>query len=147
MVWEEKTYKKKENVIKGKGNLPELLGMGAASVAETSTVGTAEVRAVGTAEKGAKGATGMGATGVVGAGIPTPATIPDPSKVSASKKISVQMKASTKKKKGKTKGVKIHTYEVRLGRSTLLFIGIRNPLLQDGHIIEILKNVIGPFRG
>ena len=147
MVWEEKTYKKKENVIKGKGNLPELLGMGAASVVETSTVGTAEVRAVGTAEKGAEGATGMGATGVVGAGIPTPAAIPGPSKVSASKEISVQMKHKYKKKGGKNRGVKIHTHEVRLGRSTFLFIRIKNPLLQDGRIIEILKNVIGPLKG
>ena len=52
MAWEEKIYKKKKNIIKGKGNLPELPGMGAAGVAETSTVGTAKVGAVGTAEKG-----------------------------------------------------------------------------------------------
>ena len=109
--------------------MPKLPGMGAAGAAETSAVGTAEAGVVGTAEKGAEGATGIGATGVVGAVIPTPAAIPGPSKVSASKEISVQMKHKYKKKGGKSRGVKIHTHEVRLGRSTLLFIGIRNPLL------------------
>ena len=92
MVWEEKIYKKKRNIIKGKGNLPKLLRTGTAGVAETSTVGTAKAGAIGTTEKGAEGAAGTGATGVVGAGIPTPATIPDPSKVSASREIGVQMK-------------------------------------------------------
>ena len=145
MVWEEKIYKEKEDIIKGKGNLPELPGIGATGVAETSTVGTAEAEAVGTAEKGAEGAARIGATGVVGAGIPTPAAIPGPSKVSASKEISVQMKQKYKKKGGKSRGVKIHTHEVRLGRSTFLFIRIKNPLLQDGHIIEVLKNVIKPL--
>ena len=80
---------KKENVIKEKGNLLELLGMGAASVAETSTVGIVEAEAVCTAEKGAESAIGMGATGVAGAGISMPAAIPDPSKVFASREIGV----------------------------------------------------------
>ena len=146
MAWEEKIYKK-EDVIKGKGNLPNLPRMGAVGVAETSVVGTAKAGAVGTAQKGAEGATGIGATGVAGAVIPTPAAIPGPSKVSASKEIGVQMKRKYKKRRGKSKGGKIHTHEIRLGRNTLLFTGIRNPLLQDGHIIGILKNVIGPLRG
>ena len=92
MVWEEKIYKKKKNIRKGNGNLPELPGMGAAGVAETSTIGTAEAGAVGTAEKNAEGAKGMGAVGVAEASIPTPAAIPGPSKVSASREIGVQMK-------------------------------------------------------
>ena len=92
MTREEKTYRKKENVTKGKGNSLELLGMGAASVAETSTVGTTEAGVVGTAERGAESATGMGATGVVGAGISTPTAILGPSKVSANKEIGMQMK-------------------------------------------------------
>ena len=95
--------KKREDIIKGKGNLPELPGMGATSVAETSIVGTAEAGAVGMAEKGAESATGMGATGVAGAGIPMPAAILGPSKVSASKEIGVQMKHKYKKKKKKRK--------------------------------------------
>ena len=83
--------KKKENIIKGKGNLLELPGMRAASVAETSTVGAAEAGAVGTTKKGVEGATGMGATGVARADIPIPIAIPGPSKVSASKEIGIQM--------------------------------------------------------
>ena len=108
--------KKKNDRIKRKENLPELPGMGAAGVAETSTVGTAEAGAVGTAEKCAKGATGMGVTGVARVGIPTPVAILGPSKVSASKEIGVQMKRKYKKKKkrGKSRGGKIHTHEVRL---------------------------------
>ena len=96
MAWEEKIYKK-EDVIKGKGNLPNLPRMGAVGVAETSTVGTAEAGAVGTAEEGAEGAVGIGATGVAGAFISTPAAILGPSKVSASKEIGVQMKHKYKK--------------------------------------------------
>ena len=79
-------------IIKGNGNLPELPGMGAAGVAETSTIGTAEAGAVGTAEKGTEGTTGMAITSAAGAGIPTPAAIPGPSKLSASREIGVQMK-------------------------------------------------------
>ena len=48
----------------------------------------------------------------------------------------------SKKKKGKT-----HTHEFRLGWSTLLFVRVRNPLLQDRLIIKILKNVLKPLRG
>ena len=96
MVWGEKIYKKK-NIIKRKGNLPELPRMEAVGVAETSTVGTAEAGAVGTAEEGAEGAVGIGATGVAGAFISTPAAILGPSKVSASKEIGVQMKHKYKK--------------------------------------------------
>ena len=104
MVWEEKIYKEKEDIIKGKGNLPELPGIGATGVVETSTVGTVEAEAVGTAEKGAECAAEIGATGVAGAVIPTPAVIPGPSKVSASKEISVQMKHKYIKKEKKEKG-------------------------------------------
>ena len=96
MVWEEKIYKEKEDIIKGKENSPELPGMGAAGVAETSTVGIAEAGAVGMAEKSAEGAVGIGAMGVAGAVIPMPAAIPGPSEVSASKKIGVQMKRVVK---------------------------------------------------
>ena len=77
--------------------------MGAASVAETSTVGTTKAGAVGTAEKGAESVTGMGTTGVAGAGISTPAAIPGPSKVSASREIGVQMKCKYNKKKREKK--------------------------------------------
>ena len=99
MVWEEKIYKEKEDIIKGKANLPELPGMGAAGVAETSIVGTTEAGAVGTAGKGAEGATGMDATGMAGAFISTPAAILGPSKVSASKEIGVQMKRKYKRER------------------------------------------------
>ena len=104
--------------------------MGAASAAETSTLGTADAGVVGTAEKGAEGAAGIGTAGVGGAVIPTPAAIPGPSEVSASREIGVQMKRkyNTKKKK-KRRGGKIHTYEVRHGRGTPFFIEIRNSLL------------------
>ena len=114
--------------------------MGAAGVAETSIVGTEEAGVVGTAKTGAEGAAGIGTTGVAGAVIPMPAAISGPSEVSASGEISMQMKRKYNKKK--RMGGKIHTHEVRLGRSTSLFIGIGNSLLQDGCIIGILKNVI-----
>ena len=86
--------------------------MGAASVAETSIVGTTEAGAVGTAEKGAESAIGMDATGVVGAGISTPAAIPGPSKVSASREIGVQIKHKYNKKKREKKkeGEERYTY-------------------------------------
>ena len=115
--------------------------MGAASAAETSTVGTAEAGVVGTAEKGAEGAARIGTAGVGGAVIPTPAAILGPSEVFASREIGVQMKHKYNKKN--RRGGKIHTHEVRIGRSTLLFIGIGNPFLQDGRIIGILQNIIG----
>ena len=64
--------------VKGKGNLPGLVGMGA----------------VGTAETGAEGTAGMDATGMVGAGISMSASILSPSKVSANEEIDIQMKRS-----------------------------------------------------
>ena len=87
-----KRFTKKEDVIKGKGNLPELPGIGAMGVAKTSTIGTAEAGAMGTAEEGVEGAAGIGTTAVSGAVISTPAAIPGPSKVFASREIGVQMK-------------------------------------------------------
>ena len=119
--------------------------MGAAGVAETNTAGTEEAGVVGTVETGVEGATGIGATGVAGAIIPTPAAISSPSEVSPSREIGVQVKHkhNKKNKKIKRRGEKIHTHEVKLERSTPLFIGIGNPLFQDGSIIRILKNVIG----
>ena len=119
--------------------------MGAAGVAETSTVGTVEAGVVGTAETGVEGAAGIGAIGVAGVVIPTPAAIFGSSEVSASGEIGVQMKRKyNKKKKKKEEGEERYIpMKVRLRRSTPLFIGIGNPLLQDGRIIGILKNVIG----
>ena len=110
MVWEGKTYKKKENVIKGKGNLLELLGMGATGVAETSTVGTVEAGVVGTAETGTEGAVGIGATGVARAVIPTPTAISGLSEVSASREIGVQVKHKYNKKKKKNDKGRKDTY-------------------------------------
>ena len=89
--------------------MPKLPGIGATGVAETGTTSAA----------------GIGATGVAGAVIPTPAAISDPSVVFASGEISMQMKRKCKKE---IRGRKIHTYEVRLGRSTPLFIRIGNSL-------------------
>ena len=91
-------FTKKQDVIKGKGNLPKLPGMGAVGVAETSTVGTTEAGAVGTAEEGVEGAVGIGTTAVAGAVISMPAAIPGPSKVFASREIGVQMKHKYNKK-------------------------------------------------
>ena len=93
--------KKKKDIIKGKGNLSELPGMGAADVVEKSTVGKAEAGAVGTVEKDAEGVTRMGAMGVAGAGIPTPDAILGLLKVSAIKEIGMQMKCKYKKRKKK----------------------------------------------
>ena len=111
-------------------------------VAETSTAGTEEAGVVGTAETGAEGAAGIGAMGVARAVIPTPTTISSPSEVSTSGEISMQMKRKYNKKK--RRGREIRTHEVRLGRSTPLFIRIRNSLFQHGCIIRILENVIDP---
>ena len=84
--------------------MPKLPGMGAAGIAETSTVGTEKAGVVGTAETGAEGAAGIDTTGVARAVISTPAAIPDPSKVSANREIGVQMKRKyNKKKKGRKK--------------------------------------------
>ena len=121
--------------------MPKLPGMGATGVAKTSTAGTEETRVVGTVETGTEGAAGIGATGAAGAVIPTPAAISGPLEVFASGEISMQVKRKCRKKKKRER--KIHTHEVRLGRSTTLFIRVRNSLFQHGCIIRILKNVIG----
>ena len=74
--WHEKRrLAEKEDEIRKEGKLPKLPGMGAAGVAEISTVGTSEAGVVGTAEIGTEGAVGIGATGVTGVVIPTPAAI------------------------------------------------------------------------
>ena len=41
----------------------------------------------------------------------------------------------------------MHTHELGLMVSTLLFIKIKNPLLHGGFIIRILKNILKSLRG
>ena len=62
--------------------------------------------------------------------------------------IHIRRKEKKKKKSELSrKEEKTHTHKLRLGWSTLLFVRVRNPLLQDRRIIRILKNVIGPLKG
>ena len=53
------SQRKMKEKVKGKGNLPGLVGMGAVGMAETGAVGTVEIGAVGSAETSVEGVVGI----------------------------------------------------------------------------------------